>query len=347
MHCVMKRVKTRLTRTARAVECPRVIDIAQVREELDRWSKGVLVLQPPAPAADLRALSGAINRPLPAEYVSLLNLHNGADLRGDRLFSAHEAEERFRTLRTLIAHSFRADIDWPHNEPPDDMLPIAVDLDGNLKCLDFSTEGPEIVDWYRETGEFNTWHSGVLGWFMTCLRTLAIRFDHRGRPRPLRDEGHDDLRFAEIEAHLTADPRGAHPLLERATILAETSTPEDALLAFRAAADSIPTRALNHYQHARWAIRQGRFAEARSALRRCVAVPLEANPKKHSFRGGYLAEAHMLLGHLYERLGGQSRKADQQHRAAQRASKRYGFQGYDENPEFQELLAAIKKGMDS
>ncbi len=315
--------------------------IKRIKTELGRWSKGVLNLNPPASTADLNALARAIRRPLPEDYVALLQHCDGADLRGDRLLSAAEALERWQTLRTLIAHTFREDVDWDSSEPPDHLLPIACDLDGNLKCLDLLTAGPEVVDWYRESGAFTTWHYSVVQWLITCLKTLEIRFDHRGRPRPIRSGEADLIRGREIQAHLSEDPQGAYPRLQLAELLAESSTPEEALIAFRQASDGVPQTAINHFLHARFAIVTGRHEEARRQLRRCLAVPPEPNPRKHEFRSAYLPAAHELLARLYERVGGQQRKADEHHRHSERAASKYGYEGYDESPEYHELLHQI------
>lgn len=315
----------------------------KVEQELGRWTPGALALEPPAPAAQIRNLEAAIQRPLPDDYKSLLRLCDGADLRGDRLLSAEEARERWESLRVLIAPTYREDRDWEHPEPPAHLIPIATDLEGNLKCLDLATPGPEVVDWHRETRSLTTWHFSITSWMMTGLRTLSLRFDYRGRPRPIRGRQAETLRQKELQVHLEEDPGGSYPLLELACWHAAGSTPEEALFAFREAATGRPERAMSHYLHGRWAILQGRKGEARRALRRCIAVKADANPRKHSFRSGYLAAAHTLLATLYTGVG-QHRKAEEQRRAGDRAAKRYGFDWYAETEEYQEALRALQRG---
>jgi len=317
--------------------------ITRIKAELKRWGKGVIKLADPVEDSDLDALSNGIQRPLPGEYVAILRMFDGADLRGDRMFSAMEALERWQTMRTLIAHSYRDDGDWQSSDPPDHLLPIGTDLEGNLKCLDLPTDGPEIVDWHRESGAFTTWHQDITRWFMTCLKTLAIRFDHKGRPRAIRAGDADGIHIKEMEAHLSEDPQGAFPRLELALFNQESGTPEDALFAFREASAGVPNAAMNHYLHARFAILHGHHEEARRQLRRALAVPQDRNPRKHEFRAAYLPAAHALLASLYETVGGQQKKADEHGRLSDRAAKRYGFDGYDESPEFNELLRAITR----
>lgn len=311
-----------------------------IREELGRWAKGVLALEKPAPLSDLRALEGAIRRPLPGQYAVVLGICNGADLHGDRVFSAAEALERWQSLRTLIAPHYREDPDWNRPEPPDHLLPIAVDLEGNLKCIDLSTTGPEVVDWHRESCTFDTWHADVASWLLTCLGQLAIRFDHRGRPRPIRVGEAEGIRRREIETHLKHEPNGSWPLLELAIWTAENRPPEEALFAFRTASAATPRRAINHYMHARHAILFGRFEEARQQLRRALSVGVDPNPRKHDFRTAWLPSAHSLLSLLYERVG-QPKKAEEQRRNRDRAANRYGLTNFRESPELQEILRAI------
>ena len=158
------------------------------------------------------------------------------------MLGSTEVLDQWQTLRTLTAHTYREDPDWASSEPPDHLLPIATDLEGNLKCLDYSTPGPDVVDWHRETCTFTTWHASVVQWFMTCLQTLAIRFDRRGRPRPIRAGEAETIRRREIEAHLAEDPQGTYPLLELAQWYVENRPPEEALFSRKVSAVVIAER---------------------------------------------------------------------------------------------------------
>lgn len=315
----------------------------RLQEELAQWSPAVLSLARPVSAGDRAALEQTVGRALPTDYLRLLKCCDGADLRGDRLLAAREVRDLLGDFPRLLTPAYREDPDWNDRRPPAHLVPIAQDLDGNLKCLDLSTHGPEVVDWHRESGEFTTWHTNVVSWFLTCLTTLAIRFDRKGRPRPIRAGDSEALLLRELLAHLEQDPEGAFPRLELARWLELNSTPEEAMFQYRSAAEGTPEMALTHFHHARWAFVQGRHGEARSALRRCVTVPPDPNPRKHSFRGGYLAAAHFLLATAYA-AAGQTRKGEEQKRLAERAAKRYGFEWYGETAEYQEMLGWAERG---
>ena len=316
----------------------------QLDAEIGAWKRGVLDLGPPAHADDLTALQEAVDAPLPADYVAILSRFDGADLRGDRLLSAVEAIDARIVLAELLAPFYAEDPDWPPGwAPPDHLLPVATDLEGNLKCLDFSTDPPEVVDWHRESGTFTTWHRSVTSWLLAASRSLGVRFDRRGRPRPLRPGETDRQARLEIDAVLEVEPGQSYSLMEQALWLTERSTPEEGLFAFRVASAGWPERAICHYEHARWAIQCRRFAEARRSLRRALAIPADPNPRKHSFRTGHLPAAHTLLAMLYDRVD-QRRKADEQRRAADRAAKRYGFGWYSESTEYLRALEVLRMG---
>ncbi|MFT7623417.1 MAG: hypothetical protein ACI9WU_002600, partial [Myxococcota bacterium] len=293
-----------------------------------------------ASAADLLALEEAIGRPLPADYQALLKHCDGADLRGDRLLPAREAAEHYRTLRTLMTPVFRADPDWHDEAPPDFLVPIGEDLDGNLKCLDLSTSAPEVVDWHRESFSFTTWHQDLGAWLLAAMDQLAVRFDYRGRPRVLRAGTGDPLRRLELEAWIANDPTGPWPLLELAEWTAEYCPPEEALFVYRQASEGQPEMAVAHFEHARFAIAFGRFEEARRQLRRCLAVPADRNPRKHDLRDARRPMAHHLLAALYEAAGYQ-KKADAQRRLARRASEYPGSDAWEQRPEYRESLERI------
>ena len=311
--------------------------------ELARWSRGVLSLNPPVRDADLAALQESLGQPVPADYVALLRRFDGADLRGDRMLSASESLSEWESMPSALEGAYRGDPDWAEDGPPRHLLPIATDLEGNLKCLDLATPGPEVVDWHRETGEITTWHRDVVAWIMTCVTTIALRFDHRGRPRPIRGREAETLPLRELRAHLAEDPEGSYPRMELGRWLSENGTPEEALFAFREAAVGQPERALCHYLHGRWALIVGRRDEAKQALRRALAVPKDPDPKKHTFRSGHLWAAHTLLAALYDDAQ-QRRKADEQRAAADRAAKRYGSDWYAQSDQYLEALRALRKG---
>ena len=313
-------------------------------EELARWGKGVLVLEKRAKAADLRALRDTFGDRLPEQYLALLSQHDGADFRGDRLFSAAEALAHWSDLRTLMTPSYRLDPDWPHDTPPADMLPFATDQEGNLKVLDLGAPAPDVLDWHRESGQLVTWHREVSGWLMTSLRKLSLRFDYKGRPRVMTGVDSEALRLEELQVHLEGSPARPTRCWRSRCGTPRTAPPEVALFAFREAAQGTPERAMNHFLHARWAILWGRHAEARAALRRCVAIPSCArNPRRDSFRTGYRPAAHALLLELYL-LADQSRKAEEQKRELRRMSKKYGFDWYEETEEYQEVSREILRG---
>jgi tetratricopeptide (TPR) repeat protein len=312
-------------------------------EELERWKTGVLSLNKPATADNILEIEERLGRPLPADYRSILERHNGADLRGDRLLTCGEALSQYEVMPSLVAPAYRDDPDWKYERPPHDMFPIAVDLEGNLKCLDITTRRMELVDWHRETAAITSWHSSASAWILTTLRGLSVRFDYSGRPQVIRPSEAVPLERREVEAWLEVDPTSSYARLELAQWLAENATPEEALFAFRHAAVGWPERAVAHYQHGRFASVVGHDAEARRALRRALAVIPSPNPRKHSFRTGYLPAAHELLARLYERVG-QKKKAEEQWRASTKAVKKYGFGWYAESVEYQDALRALEKG---
>ena len=283
-----------------------------------------------------------LDRPVPNALRAWLSIADGGELGPDRLFSTAEIAEQWLTWPDLVAGTYAEDPDWGAKEPPRDLLPIATDDEGNLRCLDLSSPGPEIVEWRRETAEITTLFRELDGWLVAALRTVGLRFDSRGRPKPLR-AGAEQAMPGDIEVHLSVEPDASVPRLDRALWFRERGTPEDALFAHREASAAWPPRAVNDWQHALFALRTGRTTEARGAIRRALSRPTCADPRKHSFRGGVLAAAHGLLAELYVDVG-QVRKSDEQRALAERAAKKYGSDGYAESDELQDALALVKKG---
>jgi hypothetical protein len=315
-----------------------------IQEELAQWSKGVLSQNPPAKKREVDALQESFGYPLPEDYRALLRACNGADFRLERLFSSTEAAKERDSLRLLLAPTYRHDPDWPFSSAPDHLLPIAVDREGNLKCIDASTQPPEIIDWHRASNTMVTWHPSVTSWALTCLQTLAMHFDYRGRPRPIRGTEASQRQLLEVQVHLKHHPEGSYPRLEEAHWYAENGTPEEALFAYRRAAEGTPEQARAHYLHARCALHSGREAEARRALRHCLAVPVcPKNPRKNDVRVGIRACAQTLLGLLYERIG-QHRKALEQRRLSEKNRQRYGGEWYSQTEEFQTMIRLLTEG---
>lgn len=315
--------------------------ICALEQQLALWSPGALQLNSPALPHELNELSDEIEHPLPKEYTDILRQFNGAQFPGETVYGAKKVLTQWQQLPAMTNPFYVNDPDWPGERPaPTDLVPIGEDAMQNLHCLDLSTAEMEVVEWNPETGLITTINADAVSWLVTKLKLLAIQFDYHGRPRPMRPGHAQSIEAERIKVQLEVEPNGALPRLEMAQWLAANSTPEDALFAYRKAAQGKPETALNHYMHGLFSISQKRFSEARKAMRRAVESPVNANPRKHSFRAGVLPAAHKLLALLYDNVR-QTKKADEQHKKHERTAQKYGFGWYEESPDYQRALSVL------
>ena len=294
--------------------------------QLKGWSRGVIHREKGASKTDLEQMTEALGCALPPSYAALMQRFDGADFQEEHLFSIGESLAYWNDFSRDLEPAYTDDPDWPDDEPaPDDLLPIATDPAGNWRCLDLDSSGGSwgsVVDWDRDRCEFSTIHHGVESWLIVTMRQLELQYDRKGRPRPLRGKSADARTREGLQIHLEEDPENACALRDMASWLAENRTPEEALFAFREAAQGRPTQGLNHYMHGRWAITLGRFDEARQALRRALAVPPSTNPRRDCFPPENVHATHILLAMLYDRVE-QTRMARDHRRDANRIANHY------------------------
>lgn len=316
--------------------------LQHVQQEIDRWDPRLVHRFHPTADDTLTNLEKQLSTPLPESYRQLLHTMDGASLPSGRLYSVREAVAEWTIFHTQIAPLYKDDPDWPgHKNAPTHLLPIGQGEDGQLRLLDLSTANTEVVLWRPLSQDFVTTHSSIEAWLMTELNQLGLHYDHSGRPRPIRGRQGANIPKRSLEIHVDADPQSAYAKLQLAHWHAAHSPPEETLFAYRDATEANPPWGLTHYYRARWAVLTNRADEARQSLRRALAIPVDPNPLKNSFRFGYRPAAHMCLAHLYERAG-QARKAQEEFRAADKASKRYGFGDYEETDEYRQLLQATQ-----
>jgi len=316
--------------------------LQRVEHEIERWDHRLVRGFDAASTDMLDGLEHSMGLRLPDSYRRLLHTMNGAVFPKGRLYSAHEVSVEWKAFQSQIDPWYEADPDWPHaGQPPPNLLPIGAGSDGQIRLLDLRTAGPEVLLWQSAGRDFVTTHASAEAWILTELNQLALHYDHNGRPRPIRGRQGASIPRRSLEVHLTEEPNGSYVKLQLAHWHAQYNTPEEALFAYRAATEGTPPWAVTHFYLARWAMLTGRAEEARHAFRRALAIPIDENPLKNSFRLGYRPTAHMCLAHLYQRAG-QTRKATEQFRAADVATTRYGLGDYDQTDEFQQLLEAAK-----
>lgn len=129
------------------------------------------LVNPPATAVDLRYLEAAINRPLPADLVELLEIANGTEHRAVRgsliptLYNLVPVMDmlKARQMQQKIRHQIFGSGPWPGDSDPagqppmdwlDSFLPIAEAADAGLLYIDLR-DGDQrgcVWEWYAEGG---------------------------------------------------------------------------------------------------------------------------------------------------------------------------------------------------
>ncbi|TDU87428.1 cell wall assembly regulator SMI1 [Kribbella voronezhensis] len=139
------------------------------------------LINPPATAVDLRYLEAAVNRPLPADLVELLELANGTEHRAVRgsliptLYNLVPVKDMLSNRQMLqkIQRHIHGSGPWPGDGQPagrpttdwlDSFLPIAVAGDAGLLYVDLR-DGDQfgcVWEWYAEGGGASApWWNGV------------------------------------------------------------------------------------------------------------------------------------------------------------------------------------------
>jgi cell wall assembly regulator SMI1 len=129
------------------------------------------LINPPATADDLRYLESAVNRPLPADLIELLELANGTEHRAVQgsliptLYNLVPVKDMLSTRQMLqkIQHQISGSGPWPGDGDPagrptrdwlDSFLPIAKAADAGLLYVDLR-DGDRfgcVWEWYAEGG---------------------------------------------------------------------------------------------------------------------------------------------------------------------------------------------------
>lgn len=312
-------------------------NIDHIFDALYGFERGVFQFNNPVSSSDIKALESRLPSPLPPLWPILLARHDGFDLRGDRYFGAAESLARWVRWQQDERPRYASLSNWT-GPPPANLLPVATDLEGNLKCIDLLTH--QIWDWHSESGRLTLWFTRPEHLVLCGVETLSLRFDTSGRPKGLSARRQAALVRDELLIHVKYEPSVPYAQLELAHWFERFGTPEDALLCFqRAAYSSIPTVEA-FFEYGRFCVLRGKYADARRAFRQAHAVIVEENPLKHQPPSGVLLAAHRILERLYANVG-QSALADAQRQAASQLLKREGAGWYGETEAYRDVMNIV------
>lgn len=311
--------------------------INRIFDALHRFEKGVFQFNNPVSPSDLNALESRLPAPLPPLWPALLTHHDGFDLRGDRFFGAAECLARWVRWQQDERKRYMMLEGWT-GEPPTELLPVATDLEGNLKVVDLITH--EVWDWHAESGRLTLWFTQPENLVLCGVETLELRFDKSGRPKGLSARQQASLLRDELLLHVRYESDVMYPQLELARWFEKFGTPEDALLCYQRAAAASMATVEAYYELGRYCAMRGKNDAARRALRHASAVLLGDNPMKHAPPSGVRLAGHQILAHLYTQVG-QVTLADSQRQAADQLLKREGIGWYAETDAYRDVIKIV------
>ena len=314
------------------------LPIDRILDALHEFERGVFQLNGPVSQSDINALNTRLPRELPVIWSSLLMHHDGLDLRGDRYFGAAECLARWVRWQRDELPRYEKQPGW-RGPPPTQLVPIATDLEGNLKCLDLYTD--QVWDWHGETGRLTLWFTSLEHLVLCALQSLSLRFDAAGRPKAMSSRRHSVLVRDELLIHVQFEPDCPYAQLELGRWFEQYGTPENAVACFRRAAHASVHTMEAAFELGRFCTTQKWYAEARRALRHALAVPPAPNPLEHQPPTGMHYAAHRLLERLYVQIG-QLALADTQKQAADKALKEHGLGWYGHSDAFNQALDILK-----
>ena len=311
-----------------------MLHIDSILEGLHRFERGVLHLNGPVSESDLQALQSRLPSDLPSVWTALLTAHDGFDLRGDRFFGAAECLARWVRWQRDENARYMGLEGW-RSAAPDSLLPVATDLEGNLKCVELHTG--EVWDWHATSGRLTFWFSSLDRMMLCILQSLQSRFDAAGRPKANVTRRHGGPLPDDLLAHVHFEPSCPYAQLELARWFERNGTPEDALSCYRRALDYGVETIEAAYELGRFCVLAGRRAEARRALRRALRIPLARNPMCHMPPTGAMYAVHTMLNRLYTQVD-QPRLSDVHKQAADKILKMEGVGWYGQSEEFARVL---------
>ena len=312
-------------------------NIDRIFDALHGFERRVFQFNSPVSASDLQALESRLPYGLPAAWASILGRYDGFDLRGDRYFGAAESLARWVRWQQDERPRYASLSSWT-GAPPSEFLPVATDLEGNLKCIDLLTSW--IWDWHAESGRLTLWFTSIEHLILCAVETLALRFDASGRPKTLSARRQAVLTRDELLVHVRYEPSVVYAQLELAQWLERNGTPEDALLCYRRAAAAPRPTIEAYFELGRFCAVRGMFAESRRAFRRSQSVPMDSNPMKHCPPSGMRLASRRILERLYRRVG-QSALADSQRQEAERLLKQQGPGWYGDSESFRQIMDVL------